>query len=305
MKWALLPIAICFAFTVTSDAAQVLWSSKRFANNLSSDGTPLSEDFTFQLGAFKDGFEPTAENVSEWLTHWVPAQSAPYNPRTQFFAGSHVFSENQEPFVPSNQAYIFGFDRLAKSGATEVGEWILATNPVWRWPIAGSGISLPTQWSVSSASEVVVGSVDASAEEHMTTESVELELEEETPELWRQRYLAGQGADMDWTADPDGDGVANLLEYVTGGNPLLQDQGGAISQTLATTGDEVHMELALIKNGLLEGISVSVEASEDLINWVPADEDVEMIENTEAIVRFRDLQPVGTGNRYLRIVASL
>ena len=97
-------LALCLLSPLFSplQASQVLWGSARLATNYLSSGGPetLGGDFTFQLGAFEPGFVPTMDNVSEWLDHWTPAQSTPYNGHTHFFTGSYVYQQNQSPFLP-------------------------------------------------------------------------------------------------------------------------------------------------------------------------------------------------------------
>lgn len=308
MKWALSLYLSFFAFTQVAFSAQVIWSSKRFAQNYTSAGvsSPLGEETTFQLGSFSDGFIPTPENTAEWLDHWVAAQSAPYNPTTRFFTGSFVYSENSAPFMPGNQPYIFGFDRLVQAEGSDKGEWILVTNPSWRWPIANSGIALPSQWSMSSATETILGAVDASSDAHMTTESVSLGMESLSPELWQQRYLAGRSqAEADWNADPDGDGLANLIEYFTGGVPLLRDQNKLPLYTVIEDTGQHFIEISLSKAAAATGVNVMIEVSDDLVTWTPGGNEIEMLENNDSVIRFRDKTPLGRSHRYLRVSASL
>ncbi len=46
---------------------------------------------------------------------------------------------------------------------------------------------------------------------------------------WTMRYLTGTGADDRPTGDPDGDGIANAVEYFLGLNPLEADSSGVMS----------------------------------------------------------------------------
>lgn len=63
-------------------------------------------------------------------------------------------------------------------------------------------------------------------------------------------------------ADPDGDGVPNLLEYALGGDPLATNL--AILPSVAVSGSQLSLSFT---PATLEGLTFVIEASNDLINW--------------------------------------
>lgn len=71
------------------------------------------------------------------------------------------------------------------------------------------------------------------------------------------------GADRDPEADPDGDGLANFLEYALGGDPLARDGASAFE---AFTGDSGPGLRFLRANA---GVTYIVETSTDLASWRP------------------------------------
>ncbi|MBS0659113.1 MAG: DUF4082 domain-containing protein [Verrucomicrobia bacterium] len=84
-------------------------------------------------------------------------------------------------------------------------------------------------------------------------------------ESWRRANFGSPlstGAGLD-TADPDGDGRANLLEYALGGQPLLAD--AAVGAPLAGRDHGGHATLTFPR--VRPDVSYVVEASSDLLNW--------------------------------------
>ena len=295
---ALSPILSCMSLP----AAQVLWGSARFADNYRSTGAPdaLGSGFTFQLGAFTPGFTPTRANVAEWLQHWTPAQSAGYNPSTRFFTGSFVYADSQSPFLPSNQGYIFGFDRTVKTGGNDTGEWILITNPTWRWP-SGGGIAPPAQWSVSTATDVVLGSInDPTDAFHMQTEQVTLTQEADPWQEWAAQYFASASlAEPD--ADPDQDSLSNVLEFLLGTNPTDPNTRTPNIDRTRTQ----FTEITFTKTGIRPEASISIESSEDLIHWEPGGASVPIKDESPWFISFEDQRAPEPGKpRYYRLSVS-
>ena len=125
-------------------------------------------------------------------------------------------------------------------------------------------------------------------------------------QLWRQHHFgsvlaSGAGAD---DADPDGDGVDNLLEYALGLDPGM---GSVLAQRitadLAEVAGALHLRLAVAKNPAASEVGFSVEVSDDLANpasWTSAGTVVEVDTGTTLVVR--DATPLGADNgRFLRL----
>jgi len=66
------------------------------------------------------------------------------------------------------------------------------------------------------------------------------------------------------TADPDGDGVPNLLEFAVGGNPIVADANLATVQSFLAAG-QFDLQYRQRKN--LGDVSASFETSTNLVHW--------------------------------------
>jgi hypothetical protein len=97
------------------------------------------------------------------------------------------------------------------------------------------------------------------------------------------------------TADIDGDGWQNLLEYATGTDPLLDDSFPVMDAGIRAG----HLELEISWNPAASGISWRVEASADLVDWKW--DEAEILGGQNGVIKARDLMPAaGPPRRFLR-----
>jgi len=78
------------------------------------------------------------------------------------------------------------------------------------------------------------------------------------------------------SADADGDGLANLLEYVLGGNPIASDAAGrAPIVTVVEDAGGKHLVLEYVRAVAASAVPVSVETSPDLATWTARSDGVD------------------------------
>lgn len=105
-------------------------------------------------------------------------------------------------------------------------------------------------------------------------------------------------------ADPDGDGLANLLEYALGTHPL-QRQPDPLTHVLQRIDGSRYATLTLPKNPEATGIQYFVEVSPDLSpgSWSSDPQTaVEILQSTTTQLVVRDRTPVSSsGRRFIRL----
>ncbi len=112
-------------------------------------------------------------------------------------------------------------------------------------------------------------------------------------------------------ADPDGDGIANLLEYLLGGDPRTPDRSRlpvAEPRVLDLDGGDpaAFLTLTLTRIAELSEVEWTVETSGDLATWEDEAVLYEAVDNGDGTVTetFRDLEPMDeSGRRFMRVRA--
>ena len=108
-----------------------------------SDGTPFNDipSFTFEVGSFAAGFEPSGANFAQWEDNWLTANLANNTgswtslgvgtfPDHGSASGETIKRTGDSP-AQGAQGYIWGYD---DKDNLQSGEWILLTNPDWAFP---------------------------------------------------------------------------------------------------------------------------------------------------------------------------
>ena len=116
------------------------------------------------------------------------------------------------------------------------------------------------------------------------------------------------GADAEPTADPDGDGVPNLLEFAFGGNPQVNDSSVLPQQGMTTENGETYLEITFTRPIDITGVTYTVKTTTDVASWptdsTGIDSNPLIIDNgdgTESLT-FRRSQPVSDFNKaFIRV----
>ncbi len=101
-------------------------------------------------------------------------------------------------------------------------------------------------------------------------------------------------------ADPDGDGLANLLEFALGTDPLAADPA-----PLALAGTDDPMALTFSRRAAADGVTLEVAWSDDLVVWSTAGVTLEVVESEGDRETARAEVPRGPGpRRFVRLQGS-
>ena len=125
----------------------------------------------------------------------------------------------------------------------------------------------------------------------------------ETPfGLWQaSHFTAAELADLSvsgFDADPDGDGLNNLLEYAIGTDPHGSGVGGRFAAGLAPDNGAVYLTVTALKNPVATDVQFGAEVSADLASWT---NDVTILLNDLTTFSARDNTPVSLApRRFLR-----
>ena len=112
------------------------------------------------------------------------------------------------------------------------------------------------------------------------------------------------------SADPDGDGIANLLEYSLGLDPKTADVTGLPQPQIVNAGGQNYLSLSVVKPRANTDVTYGAEVSNDLLAWDGSTNAglVTVQSNTPSAgldtVTFRDQTPLSTpasGQRFLRL----
>jgi hypothetical protein len=206
-------------FAPNAGATQINWNSTSGAINQTSAGSPMSQSFVFELGSFQSGFTPEASNVADWAANWSSASRAAYSVSSSRYSAVYNFSTNVAPFTENAAAYVWGISS---------SEWILFRKASWLWPVASSNpLAFPIDWTTANTPSdplmAIVGSVNGSG---FLLKSASVP-NQPLPALfyadWRRLYFntteQGNLSVSGPNADPDSDGISNVMEYARSSNP--------------------------------------------------------------------------------------
>ena len=120
---------------------------------------------------------------------------------------------------------------------------------------------------------------------------------------WRQLHFGTTAATDDAAdnADPDGDGIVNLLERAFGGAPLARESN------LVPVIDTSAPALSLVyrRSAAAADLSFTIQETTDLTAWIPASGTSQVIEDAGTLQHIRFTRPLGATPRvFLRLLVS-
>lgn len=284
---------ICLAVCLSGPqlhAETIAWFSDADQSNLGASGVPMDAGFQFELGVFSGGFVPTSLNVGQWSVHWVVADSTTYNPTTRRFADQVMVANNNAPFLPGANAWIFGH-RVTPTGTDR----ILLRALGWKWPAPDPMNPIATEWNVKDAGVLVLGSVSGSGSPFLMKSAVERNFTQ-----WQTEHLAGEPLNGPGD-DPDKDGVSNLLEFVFGTQPKTAGASTATPMSLVDGKLQVS-----IPRRIDHPAALTVQVSGDLTSWASGPGHTEIVADDVSSLVVRDLTPIDPANpkRFMRLKAE-
>jgi alpha-tubulin suppressor-like RCC1 family protein len=176
--------------------------------------------------------------------------------------------------------------------------------------------SLPTGLTFSTSTGIISGTptavaatasytVTATNSVGSTTATVNIVVNGPNLDAWASGYgLTGLTALA--SADPDGDGVPNLVEYALGLNPTLADPN-PMQLSQVTVDGSTYLQLSVIRdpavtNVLIEGLSAGTLSNPD--GWSTLTTVIEA--DSASVFTVRDSLPIGThGKRFLKLRFTL
>lgn len=177
-------MAVTLLLACPSHGSTIFWGSDFNSVLLTSDGQPLDGSFSFELGAFTSGFEPTIHNTNQWQANWKvfdrafdPTPADPndgdpegWNEIDRFFVGtvdhnsaggsSSPDANPADAFAQDDVAYLWVYN---SKSIVPGSEWALVkdiTNlpNIWRFPDPNDSSSY--NWDLANADAAIIGGVN-------------------------------------------------------------------------------------------------------------------------------------------------
>jgi hypothetical protein len=123
--------------------------------------------------------------------------------------------------------------------------------------------------------------------------------------IWKQNHFSSHANDeliAGDHADPDKDGVANLLERALGLDPNRASVDGLPSISWTEIDSQKYLTLTVTKSSAASDLNFKVGVSSDLSTWLSGDTHTKILENTSTLLRVRDKTPLSSSTkRFMRL----
>lgn len=180
MAGMVLAACLLIAFEPGTNARNISWGSQPFDLLFDSSGNALDASFTFEIGSFANGFNPTSSNMVHWAANWEVFDRATdgdgWSPANQWFTSvANLKADGTSESSPPLPPYVFaendiGYMWIYNSLTFDpLSEWALVGNTFadanaaddWLFPSpADQSTPSSVTWSLTNASEVIVGGLN-------------------------------------------------------------------------------------------------------------------------------------------------
>lgn len=126
-------------------------------------------------------------------------------------------------------------------------------------------------------------------------------------EQWRNAQFVGgtSNANSAPTADPDQDGLTNLVEYALGTNPA-KGNGAGLQKVVTTDSGQRYFQVTIQKNPAATDVTIKVESSTSLAGSSWGSTGLVEQQNTSTLLQVRSTHPYDSTNReFFRVTATL
>ncbi|MGJ8642905.1 MAG: hypothetical protein ACSHX9_05815 [Luteolibacter sp.] len=277
---------------------QIDWFCEQNATNFAANGTSAMDgSFRFELGVFTGSFVPTTENISEWSANWNGAQRTSYLEGIKRFTSSLSVASTAAPFTAGKAVYVWGF-----KGDPVAGEWILFRAASWTWPSVVTGPPSFLLWDAKDAT-TVIGTINSTGSPFlMQAAAVVNALPPVTTfAQWQTDELSGETL-IEAHQDADGDGTANILEFIFGTSPKIANSSPLASANLLSLSNEQYLQLVIPRRADRPA-NLAVEVSDNLSQWDSGSGHTATVSSSNASLIVRDLTPISptVPKRFIRI----
>lgn len=291
-------------FSIPAEAMRINYYSSPRVSAYGSDGQPLDENTSFELGVFANGFVPSATNTAQWSANWVPAERTKFTTKFNWFNSVFNVTNNAAPFTAGTPAYVWGFN-----GSENAGQWILFRSTNWTWPTADGTSPQPLFWSAKDANVVVVGALAPAQDKAASLRPVRIS--NSLPPLTKWAQFKAENMPGVSLANPgddaDGDGVSNIIEFMNGTSPTSAADRPANPGTqtqISAAGGKSYLEIRVPRRRD-RPVNFTPEISSNLSTWSGSNAATEVTNapDVATAATLRDRTPIGEGGtqRFMRV----
>lgn len=272
-----------------------------------AEGASLDSGYQVWIGAFDSGFDPVvnAEDLVALMEHWhtfAETKSGSLAGETGSFVLRGV---REEVIFDGKTIYLWAFRTMdggtPKADLSNVVEYGLFTGASSQWRFPRTGAQPPYDLKILKSSEVTsvlygdLGSGNLALKRRASVPAWKTHIAQ-----WQENVFHSgiPTTARELLADPDGDGVLNLVEYASGRDPLtyranpvkVRKPSSSELQTLEGRSSGIEQRLVIEyskRKDFPEGVLFEPQYSHNLVDWYPLNSaDAVIVSETEEAWEF-------------------